>query len=146
MCALPTNKFNVETIEGKIMKILRKNSAPRYKRDNIVSYLLVSQSTSESEKLTVTMVEMEPGGKQHIHAHDPEQMYYILEGSGEMTVNEETSEVNAGDCIFFASQAKHGLINTGKSTLRYLSAASPSFTASECKEFWPLPRLDDETK
>ena len=67
------------------MNIQRKESAPRYERDNIVSYLLVSERTCGSEHLTVTLVEMEPGGKQRVHAHEPEQMYYILAGSGVMT-------------------------------------------------------------
>ena len=71
------------------MDTLTKNDAPRYKRDNITSYLLVSKRTCDSGNLAVTLVEMEPGGVQHIHDHKPEQMYYILEGSGVMTVDDE---------------------------------------------------------
>lgn len=125
------------------MKILRRNKSPRYKRDNIESFLLVSEKTSDSNNLSVTLVEMEPGGFQHLHSHKPEQMYYILKGEGEMTVDNETKEVGKGDCIFFPSNSMHGLKNTGKSKLIYLSAASPSFTKEQCDEFWPLKNLDE---
>ena len=121
------------------MDILTKTDAPRYKRDNITSHLLVSKLTCNSENLAITLVEMEPGGIQHVHSHEPEQMYYILEGSGVMTVDDEQRQVQAGDCIYYPPFAKHGLENTGGTVLRYLSAASPSFTEAICREWWPLP-------
>jgi mannose-6-phosphate isomerase-like protein (cupin superfamily) len=128
------------------MNIFQKNSAPRYKRDNITSYLLVSASTCDAENLAITIVEMEPGGFQHLHSHEPEQMYYILEGQGLMTVDGEERSVQAGDCIFFPSFAEHGLKNTGEGVLRYLSAASPSFTREECEEWWPLSALSSDSE
>jgi mannose-6-phosphate isomerase-like protein (cupin superfamily) len=126
------------------VNILRKNSSPRYRRDNITSYLLVSERTCNSKKLAITLVEMETGGIQRIHSHEPEQMYYILEGSGTMTVEGEQKRVKAGDCIFFASFSEHGLENTGDAKLKYLSAASPSFTKEECERFWPLKSLEND--
>ncbi len=125
------------------MKILHKDSSPRYQRDQITSYLLVSEKTCNSKNLSITLVEMEPGGVQHIHSHEPEQMYSILEGQGLMTVDGEQQSVSPGDTIFFESFAEHGLENTGGTTLKYLSAASPSFTIEECEELWPLPGLEE---
>lgn len=84
---------------------------------------------------------MQPNGFQHIHSHEPEQMYYILEGSGIITVDDEEQTVVKGDCIFIPSNSKHGFKNTGNTLLKYLSAASPSFTLKECKEYWPLPAI-----
>jgi mannose-6-phosphate isomerase-like protein (cupin superfamily) len=126
------------------MNILRKESAPRYARDGIVSYLLVSRRTGGAERLAVTLVEMEPGGIQQPHAHDPEQMYLILEGTGIMTVGDERKAVGPGDCVYYPSQTVHGLENTGGTLLRYLSAASPSFTGRQCRELWPLPSIREE--
>ncbi|MBW2097006.1 MAG: cupin domain-containing protein [Deltaproteobacteria bacterium] len=121
------------------MKISKKATAPRYKRDDIESYLLVSEKTCESKRLTTTIVEMQPGGIQRVHSHEPEQMYYILEGEGMMVVADEEEHVTADDCIFFPSNTPHGLKNTGAGVLRYLSAASPSFTAEQSDSLWPLP-------
>jgi mannose-6-phosphate isomerase-like protein (cupin superfamily) len=125
------------------VNILTKNVSPRYKRDHITSYLLVSKHTCDSDNLAITLVEMEPGGVQHIHSHEPEQMYYILEGFGVMAVDDQRRPVQAGDCIYFPSFAKHGLENTGGTVLRYLSAASPSFTKAICQKCWPLPSIEE---
>ena len=74
-----------------------------------------------------------------MHSHEPEQCYFILEGDGLMTVENETQHVAAGDCIFVPSNHLHGLKNTGPSTLRYFSAAAPSFGGEkELKVLWPL--------
>jgi len=126
------------------MNISRKRSAPRYVRDKITSYLLVCEGAGGAKHLTTTLVEMEPGGVQRVHSHEPEQTYYVLDGSGVMTVGSEQRQVSAGDCVFFPSFSPHGLENTGGTVLRYLSAASPSFTEEECRELWPLKSLDEE--
>ena len=47
------------------MNIMHRDKSPRYKRDNIESFLLVSKKTTHSENLTVTLVEMQPGGFEH---------------------------------------------------------------------------------
>jgi mannose-6-phosphate isomerase-like protein (cupin superfamily) len=124
------------------MHILSQNNSPRYQRDGITSYLCVSEKTCAAEKLAVTIVEMESGGFQHLHTHEPEQMYYILEGQGLMTLDGEEQPVQAGDCVFFPSFAEHGLKNTGGGVLRYLIAASPSFTLEQCERWWPLKPVD----
>jgi mannose-6-phosphate isomerase-like protein (cupin superfamily) len=124
------------------MKIFSRELSPRYQRDNIESFLLVSSKTCNSKNLSVTLVEMEAGGTQHIHQHGPEQTYFILRGFGLMSVGGEEEKVIAGDCIFIPSNVKHGLKNTGASVLKYISACSPSFTAGECEELWPLKSLE----
>ena len=121
------------------MIIVAKKNARRYKRDMIESYLLVSKKTSDSENLTVTVVEMQSNGFQRIHAHEPEQMYYILKGTGIIYVDGEEKKVGVGDCVFFKSFSKHGLRNIGDTVLSYLSAASPSFPIDICDKAWPLP-------
>ena len=120
------------------MDITRKETSPRYSRDGITSYLLVGESTTGSESITTTLVEMNPGGKQHIHSHVTEQCYMILEGQGLMTVGEEAEVVENGDVVFIPSNSPHGLKNTGEGMLRYISAGSPVFGKEKEKSFWPL--------
>ena len=128
------------------MKISRKETAPRYKRDGITSYLLISESTTGANNITTTLVEMEAGGNQHIHSHETEQCYMILEGHGQMMVGEEMCNVTAGDCVFIPSKSPHGLKNTGEGLLRYISAGSPVFGKDSEKNLWPLPSLADANK
>ncbi len=121
------------------MTILKKNRAPRYiRKEGITSYLLASPRTSNAEYLITTVVEIKPSGEQRLHSHVPEQVYYILEGTGLMVVDDEKARVEAGDCIFIPSGAPHGLKNDGEGILKYFSAAAPSFDSEQLKKFWPL--------
>ena len=79
--------------------LMENGAAVRYERaEGIVSYLLSSPRTSSAAHLTTTLVEIWPGGEQRIHSHEPEQVYFVLDGAGLMTVGEDTAEVHAGDC------------------------------------------------
>ena len=123
------------------MEILKKKDSPRYvRKEGIKSYLLASPITCNATHLTTTLVEIEPYGKQRIHKHEPEQVYFIIDGIGKMTVGNEHQIVNSEDCIFIPSKEPHGLENIGESKLRYFSAASPSFTKKELVNFWPIER------
>ena len=81
------------------MKILKNKDASTYiRKEGINSYLLASPITSNSVHLTTTLVEIEPGGKQHVHKHEPEQVYFIIDGIGKMRVGNEHQIVNRGLC------------------------------------------------
>ena len=119
--------------------ILKKGKSPRYVRDEgITSYLLASPRTCGAEHLTLTLVEIAPGGEQRIHRHDPEQIYFVFEGGGLMTVGDNEERVTAGDCIFIPAGVRHGLKNGGQAVLKYVSATAPPFTLEELRTFWPL--------
>ena len=121
------------------MEILKKKDSPRYiRKEGIKSYLLASPVTCNSAHLATTLVEIEPGGKQRVHQHKPEQVYFIINGIGKMIVGNEHQIVNSEDCIFIPSNESHGFENIGESKLQYFSAASPSFTKDELINFWPI--------
>src|SRR5438309_10729853 len=119
------------------MHVLKKETAPRYVRpEGITSYLLASPRTSSADHLTTTLAVIQPGGEQRIHSHRPEQVYFILEGRGLMTVGRETQRVGPGDCIFIPSGHPHGLKNDGDVTLRYFSAAASAYEPTATVRPW----------
>ena len=121
------------------MDVLTTRTAPRYTRpEGITSYLLASTRTCGAEHLTTSLVDVDPGGAQRVHSHAPEQIYFILEGRGRMTVGTVSRHVQAGDCVFIPSRTRHGLENTSSDRLRYFSAAAPAFLPQELESFWPL--------
>jgi uncharacterized cupin superfamily protein len=64
---------------------------------------------------------LEPGASIGEHAHQgDEEFYYILEGCGEMTLDDRTVDVKAGDFCFTGSGHRHSLRNTGAGPLRLL--------------------------
>ena len=121
------------------MHVLKKETAPRYQRpEGILSYLLASPRTSNAEHLTTTLAVIQPGGEQRIHRHRPEQVYFIIEGTGLMTVGGETQPVGPGDCVFIPSGQPHGLKNDGNGTLRYFSAAASAYDPGHLEKTWAL--------
>lgn len=128
------------------MHVVKKATAPRYQRpEGITSYLLASPRTTSAVHLTTTLAVIEPGGEQRIHSHSPEQVYFILEGSGLMSVAGETQRVGPGDCIFIPPGQPHGLKNDGDVTLRYFSAAAPAYPPGHLETTWAL-KSEVETK
>lgn len=120
------------------MQITNKMNTHKYKRDNIISHLLVSEVSTGAKHLTTTLVEMDENRKQHIHSHETEQSYFIIEGKGLMQVGNEECEVSKGDSIFIPSNEEHGLINIGTGKLIYLSSGSPPFGKDLEMKLWPL--------
>jgi len=62
-----------------------------------------------------------PGSSIGLHTHgDDEELYFIIDGSGMMTVNEETRRVFKGDLILNRRNMTHGLENDGNVDLYIL--------------------------
>jgi mannose-6-phosphate isomerase-like protein (cupin superfamily) len=121
------------------MHVLKKETAPRYTRpEGITSYLLASPRTTSAEHLTTTLAVIQTGGEQRLHTHPPEQVYFVLEGRGLMTVGSETQRVGPGDCIFIPSGQPHGLKNESDVPLRYFSAAAPAYQPGHLEKTWAL--------
>lgn len=64
---------------------------------------------------------IEPGASIGEHRHDSdEEFYYILEGTGEMTLDGKVVAVQEGDFCFTQSGHRHSLRNTGAQSMRLL--------------------------
>jgi len=56
-----------------------------------------------------------------LHSHEGnEELYYVLEGKGLMTVNEESVEMNPGDVCLTKSGSSHSFKNIGEGELRII--------------------------
>lgn len=66
-----------------------------------------------------------PNGSFGQHKHDDDnEMYIVLEGSGEYTQEGETAHVREGDIMINAPFASHGIENTGDVPMRLLVIAA----------------------
>lgn len=61
------------------------------------------------------------------HHPKTEEIYYILEGDAEMTIDGETREVGVGDAIAIPPGASHTIRNTGDVTLKFLCCCAPGY-------------------
>ena len=69
---------------------------------------------------------LEPGQKQKVHAHAGEdKIYYVLEGSGTVTVGDEESPISAGQIVIAENGEQHGISN-GDGRMKVLVFMAPN--------------------
>lgn len=121
------------------MRISKKGNSTFTRGDGVVSHLLQPHESTDDEAetdLTVTLVEVEPGAKQTVHSHEPEQVYVIIAGEGVMQVGTEERRVESGESVHIPPNTQHGIENTGDEILEYISAATPAFPQDQIEEFY----------
>jgi mannose-6-phosphate isomerase-like protein (cupin superfamily) len=68
------------------------------------------------------------GGATTPHRHAiTEEIYYILEGCGQMQVDQEVREVGPGDAIAIPPGSRHQITNVGQLTLKFLCCCAPAY-------------------
>ena len=80
----------------------------------------------QSERLLAGLNCLEPGQSQPLHDH-PEQdkFYFVLEGSGDFTVDAEQQACGAGELILAPAGTIHGVENRGKQRLLFITVIAP---------------------
>ena len=73
--------------------------------------------SATTSKLQFTKRLLKPGSAIGYHLQKEEEIYYIVSGTGEMTMNGETFSVQTGDAILTLGGSSHGLKQTGKDDL-----------------------------
>ena len=69
-----------------------------------------------------------PGGSTTPHYHpQTEEIYYILEGTGRMQVDQQQRDVGPGDAIAIPPGNVHQITNTGAATLKFLCCCAPAY-------------------
>jgi mannose-6-phosphate isomerase-like protein (cupin superfamily) len=61
------------------------------------------------------------------HHLDIEEIYYVVSGTGVMTVGDETREVNGGDAVYVPRRHRHTLRNTGAEPIKLILVCGPAF-------------------
>lgn len=110
------------------MIVRRVGEVPRNERGaGQVSHLLLGLP-EENARLSVTLVDAEPGSQQGVHLHpDSTQVYILVAGAGRMIVGDEEADVTAGTMIYIPPGTRHAIHNNGDQRLRYVSATVPPF-------------------
>jgi quercetin dioxygenase-like cupin family protein len=93
----------------------------------VVSTQLLSPHNSESNRVTITRVVVEPGATQPPHAHrSSEQVWLAVAGNGTLLLGEELKKpFTAGEVVRFADGDIHGFTNTSTEPFIYLAVTSP---------------------
>jgi mannose-6-phosphate isomerase-like protein (cupin superfamily) len=111
------------------MIVHNKERCPRRERSGLVSRILLQQGDLLDLRLMTTWVDVVPGSRQRLHNHASEQVYVITAGRGTMAVGDERQEVAGGDLVYVPPNIIHGIENSSKEVLTYISAATPAMDA-----------------
>ena len=80
---------------------------------------LISAGLTRSEALTLGIARLPPGGSLHRHHHAQPEAYYVLDGTGIVTIDSVSSAVAPGAAVFIPGHALHSVTATGEEDLRF---------------------------
>ena len=95
--------------------IAKNEPGPHEGSGTTTAYSFFTKATTS--KLVFRKRVLHPGASIGYHPQKEEEIYYILSGAGEMTMNNEKFTVEAGDAILTLPGSSHGLRQTGKDDL-----------------------------
>ena len=89
---------------------------------------LLAHRNSCIQQQSLAEARVPPGAITEAHYHpQTEEIYYILEGSGVMTINDEQRPVGPGDAIAIPPGATHQIENPHSQPLRFLCCCAPGY-------------------
>jgi quercetin dioxygenase-like cupin family protein len=81
--------------------------------------LIGGESPSIAQKdVLMGVLDLEAGGFYPLHSHPAPEIYYIMSGTAEWTVGEETFIVVPGTAVYHSPNVPHRMVNHGYEPLR----------------------------
>ena len=74
---------------------------------------------------------LEPGKKSKLHKIKSSEIYYILEGNGNLNVDGDIHHLEKDDSAYVPSNSKQFIENTGEGNLRFLCIVEPAWKAND---------------
>ena len=78
---------------------------------------------------SIAQFTLEPGKKSKLHKMSSSEIYYILEGNGDLKINEETFQLEKDDSVYVPPNSVQSIENIGSINLRFLCIVEPAWKA-----------------
>ncbi len=88
-------------------------------------------NTVKGIRFSVAQVTIKQGKKSRRHKLQSSEIYYILEGSGILMINNESFSVKKDDSVYVPPLSEQFIENTGTSELRFLCIVEPAWTVED---------------
>lgn len=72
------------------------------------------------DDMLMGVLDLDAGGYYPLHAHPAPELYYVVSGTAEWTVGDQTFTATPGMAIYHAPNVPHRMVNTGAETLHTL--------------------------
>ncbi len=97
--------------------------------------LVGGASPIQIKEFSMGFVVLEPnGGQVPWHNHEQEEIYFIVEGEGEMCLGEERQTVSTGQTVFIPSWVFHQLTNTSDTPMYMVYCYGPAGDVDHWKQ------------
>lgn len=118
-----------------IIADLRSITGRTYPARRRTQNLVGGASPIQTSSFCMGLVTLEPaGGQVPWHNQEQEEIYFILEGSGEMCLGEDRTTLSAGQAVYIPPGIYHQLTNTGSSAMKMLYCYGPAGDVAHWKQ------------
>ncbi|QLH06996.1 cupin domain-containing protein [Nitrosopumilus ureiphilus] len=111
---------------------LRKNSEIQSIQGNEgtkIKQYFHPHNTLNGINYSVAQFTLEPGKRSKLHKLNSSEIYYILEGSAILNVDEDKHHLQKDDSAYISPNSKQFIENTGSGNLRFLCIVEPAWKA-----------------
>ena len=106
-----------------------------YPAKRLTQNLVGGASPVQCENFCMGYVTLEPhGGQVPWHNQEQEEVYFIVEGTGEMCLGEERQTLRTGQAVFIPSGVFHQLTNIGDTPLIMIYCYAPGGDVAHWKQ------------
>lgn len=101
--------------------------------DELVNGAIISQDgckileLERNEQYSLALGELAKGEKSKLHKMEMQELYYIIQGKGKITIDKEEKEIEKGEVIVVPAKAEQKLENIGQKTLKFLMIVNPPY-------------------
>ncbi len=97
----------------------RRESFEDLARGDASWFTLFSADLTPTERMSVGLMELEPGGTGlKPHRHEQPEIYHVVAGTGLLTIDGVETIIGQGCTAFIPGDAEHGIRNRGADVLR----------------------------
>jgi mannose-6-phosphate isomerase-like protein (cupin superfamily) len=90
-------------------------------RDDVIRWKkMVDRDRGPSGELSLGMLEFPIDTRLRFHHHAPAEIYFVRQGTGEVTLNESVQRLDAGGFAFIPGGVPHAIANVGTEPLQLL--------------------------
>ena len=98
-----------------------------YPARRLTQNLVGGASPIQATNFSMGYVTLEPeGGQVPWHNQEQEEIYFVVEGTGQMCLGEEIQELKAGEAVFIPPGVFHQLTNIGSEPLTMIYCYGPA--------------------
>lgn len=110
-----------------IVADLREIEGRRFPARRHTQNLVGGQSPIQAKHFSMGHVTLEPrGGQVPWHNQEQEEIYFIIEGEGEICLGEERRTITAGQAVYIPPGVFHQLTNIGEKPMRMIYCYAPA--------------------